>query len=174
VLAFALLASVAVSQPWRSERKGNEALSLAEKGNFEGARAAARKAEDLDPLSVDPYFDLAAVEDAANDKQAALRALERAVQVQPASPEAWRRLGEYHLSELNQPASALPLLRAAIYLDPLSQQSRNDYLVAIRAQQVEQTQQAQRAAAAAQRRARARSERRKSGTPPAAASSTSP
>jgi O-antigen ligase len=170
IVAFALLASVGVSQPWRSERKGNEALDLAEKGNFPAARTAARKAEDLDPLSVDPYFDLAAVEDAANDKQAALRALERAVQVQPASPEAWRRLGEYHLSELNQPADALPILRAAIYLDPLEPQSRNDYLVALRAQQAQQAQ----VAAAAQRRARARSERRKSGRPPTSASSTSP
>ena len=103
-----------------------------------------------------------------------VRALEQAVQVQPASPEAWRRLGEYRLNELNQPASALPILRAAIYLDPLSQESRNDYLVAIRAQQAQLAQEAQRAAAVAQRRARARSKRRKSGTPPAAASSTSP
>jgi O-antigen ligase len=171
VLAFALLSSVAVSQPWRSERKGNDALALSEKGDFNAAVAAARKAEGIDPLSVDPYFDRAAVEDAANDKPAAVHALEQAVQVQPASPEAWRRLGEYQLSELGDPAHALPTLRAAIYLDPLSPQSRSDYLTAIRAQQA---QLAQRAAAVAQRRARARSERRKSGGPPAAASSTSP
>lgn len=170
VLAFALLTSVAVSQPWRSERKGNDALALAEKGDYKAALAATKKAEDLDPLSVDPYLDRAAVEDAANDKPAALRALEQAVQVQPANPETWRRLGEYHTA-LNQPADALPILRAAIYLDPLSQESRNDYLNAIRA---EQAQVAQRAAAAAQRRARAKSARRKAGKLPAAASSTSP
>jgi tetratricopeptide (TPR) repeat protein len=171
VLAFALLASVAVSQPWRSERKGNDALALAEKDDFNAALAAAHDAEDLDPLSVDPYFDRAAVEDAMGDKPGALRALEQAVQVQPASPEAWRRLGEYQLNDLSRSAEALPILRAAIYLDPLSQESRNAYLQAIRAQQA---QQAQRAAAAAQRRARAKSVRRKSGAPPASASSSSP
>jgi tetratricopeptide (TPR) repeat protein len=171
VLAFGLLAAVAVSQPWRSERKGNDALALSEKGDFKGALAAARKAEDIDPLSIDPYLDMAAVEDAAGDKQAAVRALEQAVQVQPASPEAWQRLGEYRLNELGQPAPALPILQAALYLDPLSSQSRADYVAALRAQQALQAQQA---AAAAQRRARAKSVRRKRGSPPAATSTKSP
>jgi tetratricopeptide (TPR) repeat protein len=181
VLAFGLLAAVAVSQPWRSERKGNDALALSEKGDFKGALAAARNAEDIDPLSIDPYFDVAAVEDAAGDKPAAVQALEQAVQVQPASPDAWQRLGEYRLNELGQPAAALPILQAALYLDPLSQQSRADYVAALRAQQAQQAAQqaqqaaqAQRAAATAQRRARAKSVRRKNGSPPAATSSTSP
>jgi len=174
VVAFGLLAAVAVSQPWQSERKGNDALALSEKGDFKGALAAARKSEDIDPLSVDPYFDKAAVEDAAGDQQAAVRALEQAVQVQPASPDAWQRLGEYRLNELGQPAVALPILRAALYLDPLSSQSQADYVTALRAQQAQQVQQAQQAAAAAQRRARAKSVRRKRGSPPAAANTTSP
>jgi tetratricopeptide (TPR) repeat protein len=171
VLAFALLASAAVSQPWRSERKGNDALALAEDGDFAGARAAAAEAEDLDPLSLDPYFDRAAIENAAGNKAGARRALERAVQVQPASQEAWLRLGEYQLNELSAPERALPILRAAIYLDPLSPQSTTDYIVALRAQRLAE---AERAAAAAQRRARARIERLKGAKPPAAANSTSP
>jgi hypothetical protein len=89
------------------------------------------------------------------------------VQVQPASPEAWQRLGEYYLNDLSQPALAVPVLRAAIYLDPFSQQSRNDYVVALRAQEAA-------AAGAQRRRARAKSKRRNSGKRPAAASSTSP
>src|SRR5439155_438333 len=68
-------------------------------------------------------------------------------------------------------AVALPILRAALYLDPLSSQSQADYVAALRAQQA---QQAQQAAAAAQRRARAKSVRRKRGSPPAAANTTSP
>jgi tetratricopeptide (TPR) repeat protein len=170
VLAFAVLTSVAVSQPWRSERKGNDALNLAGKGNFRAALAATASAHDLDPLSVDPYFDRAAVEDAAGHKAAARTALEQAVRVQPASPEAWQRLGEYYLNDLSLPAKAVPVLRAAIYLDPFSQQSRTEYVVALRAQQV----QALQAAEAQRLRARAKSVRRRSGTPPAAPSSTSP
>lgn len=166
VIAFAVLTSVAVSEPWRSQQKGNDAIALAGKGDFDAARAAAKSAEDLDPLSADPYFDLAAVEDSAGNKPGAKQALERAVQVQPARAEAWRRLGEYYLNSLSQPANAVPVLRGAIYLDPFSQQSRNDYVIALRAQDV--------AAMTTQRRARANSKRRKSGKRPRAASSTSP
>jgi tetratricopeptide (TPR) repeat protein len=171
VIAFAILTSVAVSQPWRSERKGNDALALASKREFPAALAATRSAERLDPLSIDPYLDRAAVEDAAGDRAAAARSLQQAVQLQPASPEAWRRLGEYYLDQLSQPAKALPVLRAALFLDPFSPQTRSDYVLALRAQQAEL---ARRTAALAQRRARARSARRKSGTPPAAARTTSP
>jgi hypothetical protein len=167
VVAFAVLASIAVSEPWRSQQKGNDAIALASKGNFDAARAAAKSAEDLNPLSVDPYFDSAAVEDSAGNKLGAKKALERAVQVQPARAEAWRRLGEYYLNNLSQPANAVPVLGAAIYLDPNSPQSRNDYVVALRGQEV--------AAMTTQRRsARAKSKRRKSGKPPAAATPTSP
>jgi hypothetical protein len=61
VIAFAVLASIAVSEPWRSEQKGDDALALAEKGDFGAALAATKSAENLDPLSVDPYFDRAPV-----------------------------------------------------------------------------------------------------------------
>ncbi len=171
VIAFAILTSVAVSQPWRSERKGNDALELASKREFPAALAATSSAERLDPLSIDPYLDRAAVEDAAGDRAAAAHSLQQAVQLQPASPEAWRRLGEYYLDQVSQPARALPVLRAALFLDPFSPQTRSDYVLALRAQQAEL---ARRTAALAQRRARTRSARRKSGTPPAAARTTSP
>jgi hypothetical protein len=167
VIAFAVLTSIAVSEPWRSEQKGNDAIALASKGNFEAARAAAKSAENLDPLSVDPYFDRAAVEDSAGNKPGTKKALEQAVEVEPAQAEAWRRLGEFYLNDLSQPATAIPVLRGAIYLDPFSQQSRNDYVIALRAQEVA-------AMTVQRRRARANSKRRKSGKRPAAASSTSP
>jgi tetratricopeptide (TPR) repeat protein len=164
VLAFALLTAVAVSEPWRSERKGNDALSQAERGDFQSALAATERAEDLNPLSVDPFFDRAAVQTAAGNTLAARQSLERAVQLQPASAEAWQRLGEYHLNDLSQPARAVPVLRAAVYLDPFNQLSRDLYVVALRAQAFEQT----------QRRPRPSSVSRKNGTPPPPARSTSP
>ncbi len=58
-----------------------------------------------------------------------------------------------------QPARAVPVLRAAVYLDPFSQLSRNLYVVALRAEQFQNT---------VQRRPRAKSVPRNSGTPPPA------
>ena len=43
---------------------------------------------------------------------------EEAVRIQPASAEAWRRLGRFQLSTLNQPSDALASFRAAYFLDP--------------------------------------------------------
>jgi tetratricopeptide (TPR) repeat protein len=167
VIAFAVLTSVAVSEPWRSQQMGNDSIALASKGNFDAARAAATSAKNLNPLSADPYFDRAAVEDSAGNKMGAKQALERAVQVQPARSETWRRLGDYYLNNLAQPANAVPMLGAAIYLDPFSQQGRNDYIVALRGQEVA-------AMTLQRRRALANSKRRKSGKRPARARSTSP
>jgi tetratricopeptide (TPR) repeat protein len=135
IVALSVLTSLAVMQPWRSEQKGNDALDLVSKGDFAAARAAANRAKDLDPLSVDPYFERAVIEDAANNQVGAQRALESAVKLEPASPEPWRRLGEYYLNQRSDPASALPVLKAAVYLDPYSPVNRSDYVVALRAEQ---------------------------------------
>jgi tetratricopeptide (TPR) repeat protein len=136
VLAVALLSAIAMAQPWRSQQKGEDALRLAQAGNFAAARAAAERAKDLDPLSVEPYFELAAVEDADGNERVAVKHLERAVRVEPASPEAWRRLGDYYLAPLSSPDQALPILRGALFLDPMSTEARDSYLAALRAQQV--------------------------------------
>jgi tetratricopeptide (TPR) repeat protein len=167
VVAFAVLTSVAVAQPWRSEEKGNDAIALASKGDFTAARAATERASDIDPLSPDPYFDLSAVEDAAGDKAAAVKALENAVKLEPASPEAWRRLGEYYLNQMSDPFKALPVLKAALFLDPYSPQSSGDYLLALRAEQAKLDEAAQAADAK-------RAKRKASSTPAAPAPPTSP
>jgi tetratricopeptide (TPR) repeat protein len=136
VLTVALLSALAMAQPWRAQQQGEDALSFAQAGDFAGARAAAEKAKDLNPLSADPYFESAAVEDAAGNDSAAVAELERAVQVEPANPEAWRRLGDYYLAPLSKPDDALPVLRGALFLDPMSEEARSSYLAALRAQQV--------------------------------------
>jgi tetratricopeptide (TPR) repeat protein len=153
VAALAVLTSLAVMQPWRSEQKGNDSLDLLSKGDFAGARAATDRAEDLDPLSVDPYFERAVIEDAAGNRRGAEGALEDAVKLEPASPEAWRRLAEYRLNQLSNPVAALPIVKGALFLDPESQATRSVYLVALRAEQAKALE-ARRAAA--KRAARAR------------------
>jgi tetratricopeptide (TPR) repeat protein len=136
VVGVAVLATLAIAQPWRAQQKGEDALRLALAGNFTAARSAAEKAKDLNPLSADPYFELAAVEDAADNESLAMKALERAVQIEPANPEAWTRLGDYYLAPLSSPDQALPILRGALFLDPMSTEARDSYLAALRAQQV--------------------------------------
>ena len=75
------------------------------------------------------------MEQAQGDTAEAERVLERAVRLQPASAEAWRRLGRLRLEVLNDPAGALTALRAAYSLDPASPTSISDVLEATRATQ---------------------------------------
>jgi hypothetical protein len=53
--------------------------------------------------------------------------------VQPANPEAWRRLGGFRLQALSEPRGALRDFRIAYYLDPQSRRSWTDLIVATRA-----------------------------------------
>lgn len=137
VVAAAAVAVPAVMQEWRAQRKGDKALELVSAGRYPEARAAALRAKDLNPLSAEPYFELSAVDDAAGDRRGALFALQRAVQIEPANPEAWRRLGSYYLESLSDPARAITALHGALFLDPLSQPARTAFVGALRAQMVQ-------------------------------------
>ena len=161
-IGLAALAATAVAQPWRADGEGDEALSLLDEGNFGGARAAAQRASEINPLSIEPWFEHAAIENTAGNTRAATQALENAVRLEPASPEAWRRLGEFYMGSLDQSLRALPVLRAALYLDPTSALNRGAYVLALRARSLEL--QEERAAARAQARRRA-ARRAAAGTP---------
>ena len=156
-MALAVVSALAVAQPWRADREGDDALKLLEKGDFAGARAAAERASDINPLSPEPYFERSAIEDSAGNLQLAARSLEDAVRLEPASPEAWRRLGEYYAVNLDDPARAVPTLRAAVYLDPASPLNRSAYVVALRARTAAEAERvaAERAKRAAKRARRA-------------------
>lgn len=145
LIAVAAVGALAISQPWRAEQKGDDALSLANVGNYEAARQAGEKAKDLNPLSVQPYFELAVVEDAAGNEQAATSLLEHAVQLQPSSAEAWLRLGDYFLFTLGDPDRAMPFLRGALYLDPISPAARSSFVAALRASQLARAERAKQA-----------------------------
>jgi cytochrome c-type biogenesis protein CcmH/NrfG len=85
------------------------------------------------PLSPEPWWELAVARASGGDLQAAQRALERAVRVQPANPETWRRLGRLRLSALSEPRPALRDFQAALFLDPQDPQSQSDVIEASRA-----------------------------------------
>jgi hypothetical protein len=146
LIAVAAISALAVSQPWRAEQQGDDALSLANTGNYDAARKAGEEAKDLNPLSVQPYFELAVVEDAAGNEKAATLLLEHAVQLQPASAEAWLRLGDYYLFSLGEPDRAQPFLRGALFLDPESSAGRSSYVAALRASQLVRAERAKQAA----------------------------
>jgi len=133
VVIFALAASWAVLQPVRSLHAEDDALAATSRGDYAAAARQARDAASIDPLSLEPQWLMAFVADARGDKATAERMLERAARRQPANAEAWRRLGRYRLSELNDPRGAVEAFRVAYYFDPDALRSASDLLEATRA-----------------------------------------
>lgn len=128
VLIVALVAAWTVAQPLRAVHAGDAAVARLEVGAFDAARDIALIGTHRNPLSVEPLWELAAIEAAADRRPQAEAALARAVELQPANPEAWRRLGRYQLSVLGKPQEALKAFRAAYYLDPQSPEAVSDFL----------------------------------------------
>ena len=132
VLAVALAGSWAAIQPVRAANAEDKAIDAAQRGNFAAAAANARTAAHRNPLSVEPLWQLAFIANAKGDERGAANELEAAVRLQPASAEAWRRLGRYRLSVLDDPKGAVAAFRAAYYLEPQSAQTLSDFLEASR------------------------------------------
>jgi tetratricopeptide (TPR) repeat protein len=130
-VAIALAAGWAAWQPERAVTAGNDALAAIEHGHLGQARALAQSAHDRNPLSPDPYYDVAAVEQAAHRNDLARKAFERAVQLQPANPGTWLNLAQFELT-VGRPRAALADLGPALYLDPRSPNALQAYLQATR------------------------------------------
>jgi len=125
---IALVTAWAAWQPLRSLNASNDGLAALERNDLAAARADAEKARRRDPLALDPLTVLAIVETRQGHKEAALRTLEREVQIQPANNETWLRLADFQLNRLNDPKAALRSLRAALYLDPRDALTISAYL----------------------------------------------
>ncbi len=106
-LVTALVAAWAAYQPVRSQHAGDRALALADRGAYEQAVETAQTAVDRNPLSPDPLFELAAIQQGRGQTPEAKAALIRATEVQPANAETWRRLGQFRLDALAEPRTAL-------------------------------------------------------------------
>ena len=132
-VVLALLAAWAAYQPVRSVHAGDEALARLDQGAFEPAASIAQIAVDRNPLSVDPLFELAAIQQARGQTPEAKVALQRATEVQPANAEVWRRLGRFRLDVLAEPRTALKDFQIAYYLDPQNPESWADLVLATRA-----------------------------------------
>ena len=132
-LATALVASFVAYQPVRAQNLGDRAIDQADKGAYEQAVTTAEQAVDTNPLSTDPLFELAAIQQGRGQTPEAKAALIKATEVQPASAEAWRRLGQFRLDALSEPRTALKDFQVAYYLDPQNPRSWQDLIVATRA-----------------------------------------
>ena len=132
VALIALVAAWTVWQPLRSDGAVQDSIAALQRGDINEARARAHAALDRNPLSIDPLFALNEVEYAAGRNFAARGALEDAVRLQPANPQAWLRLAEFELNQLNRPAVALTAIRPALYLDPRSADAVAIFLAAKR------------------------------------------
>ena len=133
VVVIALVAAWTAYQPVRAVHAGDAAFDSLDQGRPEAAAEQARIAGERNPLSVDPLFELAAIEEARGRTQPAEDALERAVALQPANAETWSRLGRLRLSTLNDAKGALSAFQAAYYLDPRSPYTTSDVVEASRA-----------------------------------------
>jgi cytochrome c-type biogenesis protein CcmH/NrfG len=133
VAVIALVAAWTAFQPVRAQHASDAAFDRLAAGQPQAAADIARIAARRNPLSVDPMFTLAAIEEARGRVPDAERALAAAVRLQPANAETWRRLGRLRLSALHQPRPALEAFQAAYFLDPASPTSVSDVVEASRA-----------------------------------------
>jgi O-antigen ligase len=133
VVVIALAAAWTAYQPVRAVHAGDEAFDRLDRGQPEAASSIARIATERNPLSPEPLFELSAIEQARGRLPEAQAALERAVHLQPANAETWRRLGQFRLTALNDARGALDAFKAAYWLDPRSQSLQSDVLEASRA-----------------------------------------
>ena len=128
VALLTLVAAWATYQPLRSREKADDALAALDARDFDTARQRAQEARDINPLAIEPLFDLAAIEQAAGDERAAERVLEDAVELQPANWLPWMRLTDFRLFVQNNPQQAIDSVRVAIYLNPRSWDVSQRYL----------------------------------------------
>ena len=127
------MTSWAALQPVRAAHAADAALDLAQLGKYDAAAAKARRAAELNPLSVDPLFQLAFIADARGDTQGAKRALERrdaAAARERRGVAAARALPAVGAQRPARRGRRVPL---AFYLDPASDRGPSDYLEASRA-----------------------------------------
>ena len=121
VVTVALAAFVSVVSPSIAQRSVREVDSALERGDLDAARDAAARSRSLDPLSLEPLFARARVEEQAGDEAAALAVYRRATELQPDNSRSWYELGLYEFN-LGDRCSAYVHLNRAYTLDPAGTQ----------------------------------------------------
>jgi tetratricopeptide (TPR) repeat protein len=117
----------AAYQPQRSHAQSERAYDLLADGQIDAADRAAKRAEDVNPLALEPIFARAAVLEQRGDLEGAEAQLRRAVREHPADPASWLRLAQFQLFTLDQPKRAQETVRGALALDPNSREAAYAY-----------------------------------------------
>ena len=114
-------------QPQRSHAEARTAYDLLDANKVDEADAAARKAEDINPLALEPLFARAAVLERKGDEKGAEAQLNKAVREHRSDPASWLRLAQFQLFTLDDPKRAQKTLLGAIALDPNSREAAYAY-----------------------------------------------
>jgi cytochrome c-type biogenesis protein CcmH/NrfG len=131
VMLVAFAGAWSALQPVRSEHAESAAFDRLDRGQIAAAASIAEIAHKRDPLAINPLFDIASIQTALGHTDAAGRALDQAVQLEPATAETWRRLAQFRMDARHDAKGALRAYRAAYFLDP-SKRSASDVIITAR------------------------------------------
>lgn len=109
----ALAALYSLASPWLADQRVDAAYDALVRGDDAAARAEAKAAHALNPLSIEPLWVWALAE--RGDK--ALELYRRARDREPKNPETWFELGYFELKYLNRPRDAYRDLNQSYTLD---------------------------------------------------------
>ena len=122
VVLATLVVLVSFSSPRLAERMERSSTRALASGDFELARDRALWARLLNPLSVDPIYALARVDELRGWPGNAERRYIHAVELQPDNPETWYTLGIFEFDRLRNLCATYRFLNNAYTLDPVGSQ----------------------------------------------------
>ena len=116
IAAATLVAGWFVWQPLHSANQFDAAITAMQRHDSTAALADAQSATASDPVSVDPLYELSAIDVARGNLTSARQQLVKAASLQPSNPETWQALGAFDLQQ-HQATLALLELQTAQQLD---------------------------------------------------------
>ena len=119
-------------QPVRAVHAHDAAQARFERGELGPAASIARIAHDRNPLSVDPLFQLAAIERRRRQPRAALARSSEADRARAGEPGDLAPARPPAAGQLDDPQGALRAFQAAYYLDPRPRRASTDIVVTAR------------------------------------------
>jgi tetratricopeptide (TPR) repeat protein len=119
--ALAVAAALSVVTPWLADRSVREVGNALDRRDLAAAADSADRARSLDPLSLEPLYARARVEEVRGEPEAALATYRDAARLQPENPETWYELGLYEFQRGDR-CSAYVHLNEAYTLDPAGRQ----------------------------------------------------
>nr|MBA3366950.1 O-antigen ligase family protein [Actinomycetota bacterium] len=117
VVGLAAAALLSLATPRLAEQRVDEAIDAISRSDLTAAAEAASDAHHLNPLSTDPLYKGAAVEELRGNVEAARRLYVGAVDLQPLDPETWYALGSFELHTAGDCRAAYDYLNRSWTLD---------------------------------------------------------